>query len=228
MKSTFLILVIAFLNQPICFSQTLFHKRINESPANTNWNKVKFSEDGFLIIGESFFTEYLNFNYSGDLIDSNKFSQGSFLNISSFNTTKPIFSNSLSDFELFSFDDDVLNIIKTQNFQFLNGKSYSVSNSLFNSSNTIFKFGKKLSDSKSVICGSYNYFNLNPDNPKEGTIDSSAIIALFDNQHNLLWSNVYTLDGYYLLPDYFLEFDNNYTVIGKIGVEGAAGVPNSA
>lgn len=227
MKSTFLIVVIIFLNQSICFSQTLFHKRINENPANTNWSRVKFSDDGFLITGESFFTEYLNFNYSGDLINSNKFGPDSFLTINPFNTTKPIFSNSLSDFELFSFDDNALNIIKTQNFQFLNGKSYSVTNSLFNSNNTIFKFGKKLSDSKSVICGSYRYFTLNPDNPEEGTIDSSSIIALFDNQQNLLWSNVYTLKGYYLLPDFFLEFDNNYTVVGKIGIEGAAGVPNS-
>ena len=72
MKATFLLLGIIFLNQPYCFSQTLFHKRINENPASTNWNRVKFSDDGFLIIGESFFTEYLNFNYSGDLINSNK------------------------------------------------------------------------------------------------------------------------------------------------------------
>ncbi len=221
MKSTFLIAVIIFLTQTICFSQTIFHKRINESPATTNWNRVKFSDDGFLIIGESFFTEYLNLDYSGDIINSNKFSPNSFLNISAFNTTKPIFSNSLSDFELFSFDDNVLNIINAQNFEFLNGKSYSVSNSLFNSDNTVFKFGKKLSDSKSIICGSYNYLN-----PDEETIDSSSIIALFDNQHNLLWSNVYTLDGYYLLPDFLLEYDTNYTVIGKIGIEGA-GIPSS-
>lgn len=228
MKPTFMLLTIIFLNLPLCHSQTLFHKRINESPASTNWNRVKFSGDGFLVIGESFFTEYLNFNYSGDLLNSHKFSQDSFLSISSFNTTKPIFSNSLSDFELFSFDDNVLNIIKTQNFQFLNGKSYSVANALFNSDNTIFKFGKKLSDAKSVVCGSYNYFNLDPDNPEEGTVDRSSIIALFDDQHNILWSNTYTLDGYYILPDFFLEYDNNYTVIGKIGIEGAAGVPNSA
>lgn len=227
MKSTLLISVIIFLNQSVCFSQTLFHKRINENPANTNWNRVKFSDDGFLIIGESFFTEYLNFNYSGDLISSNKYGPESFLTISPFHSTKPIFSNSLTDFELFSFDNNVLNMIKTQNFQFLNGKSFSVTNSLFNSSNTIFEFGKKLSDSKSVICGSYKYFNINPNNPEEGTLDSSAIIALFDNQHNLVWSNVYTLGGYYLMPEFFLEFENNYTVIGRIGVEGAAGVPNS-
>ncbi|HRE76805.1 MAG TPA: T9SS type A sorting domain-containing protein [Flavobacterium sp.] len=227
MKSIFLILLFIFLNQTFCFSQTLFHKRISENPTNTNWTRVNFDEDGFMVVGESFFTEYSSFDYSGDLINSKKYSPNSFLTLSAFNTTKPIFSNSLSDFELFSFDDNVLNIIKSENFQFLSGKSYNVTNSLFDSSNTIFKFGKKLSDSKSVICGAYQYFNINPDDPEVGTIDKSAIIALFDSQHNLLWSSVYRLDGYYLLPEFLLEFDNNYTVIGKIGVEGAAGTPSS-
>ena len=227
MKSIFLLSVLIFLNLPICFSQSLFHKQINENPASTNWTRVNFDEQEFMVVGESFFTEYSRFDYSGNLITSNRYSPESFLTISSFNTTKPIFSNSLSDLELFSFDDNVLNIIKSENFQFLSGKSYSVTNSLFNSSNAIFKFGKKLSDSKSVICGSYQYFNINPDDPEVGTIDSSAIIALFDSQQNLLWSTVYTLEGYYLLPEFFLEFDNNYTVIGKIGIEGAAGTPSS-